>query len=294
MDVSIITPYYKGRKYLKQYLKSLTISLKEIEGKFSYEVIIINDSPEEEVIIEEETKQKLNIKVVTNENNKGIHQSRINGIHNSSGKYILFLDQDDEITQNAIEIFLNSIGDYDVCIGNGDYELNDGKENIFKNYVSGNFSTKKLFYLYVKNFIISPGQCLIKRTAIPKEWMNKVLTNNGADDFLLWLLMFNQNKKFVYVHKKVYIHKYTGENLSIQRDKMFESNKQLLSRLEECNYSRKDLARLTASIEYKYYYKEHFIKETLKHFNVFLYNIAYKLVWRGCIVTEKKIVKGCN
>lgn len=292
MNISIITPYYKGSKFIKQYINILTLAINKIKEKFSYEIIMINDSPDEEIDIDNEVKKDLNIKIYNNSKNEGIHKSRINGIKQSTGDYILFLDQDDEITEDSLWILLNSIKDYDICIGNGYYEFKKHTEQIFNNKISGEISTKKLFYLYVKNFIVSPGQCLIRKNAIPKQWTQKTLTNNGADDYLLWLLMFNQHCKFKYVHKEVYIHKYTGENLSIQRDKMFNSNQELINILENYNYPKKDLTRLKASIEYKYYYKQHFIKQTLKHFIVFLYNLMYKIIWRGCIVTEKKLNEG--
>ncbi len=292
MDISIITPYYKGSEFLTQYINTLTLAINNIKNIFSYEVIIINDSPSENIVIDENIKKNLNIKIINNKSNQGIHQARINGLNKSNGKFILFLDQDDVILEDSLKILLDEIENFDVCIGNGFYEFKNNSERIFKNNMSGKFATKKIFYLYVKNFIISPGQCLIRKNAIPEKWSNKSLINNGADDYLLWLLMFEQKSKFKYVHKDVYIHKYTGENLSIQKEKMFNSNKELLDRLEQCNFSRKDLKKLKASINYKYFYKEHFIKETFKHIIVFFYNVAYKLIWSGCVVTDKKLKKG--
>lgn len=290
MDITIITPYYKGKKYLKKYLKIIEGALTKINNKFSYEVLIINDSPDENVEIDKDIIKKINISIINNKKNEGIHKSRINGINNSKGEYILFLDQDDEITGESLEILLNSIGEYDVCVGNGIYEFENGGALIFKNNISGKFSTKKIFYLYIKDFIVSPGHALIKRSSIPKEWLDNTLTKNGADDYLLWLLMFEHNCKFKYIHKLVYIHKFTGENVSISEDNMFMSKKQVLKILEKCDYNRKDLKRLTASINYKHYYKDHFIIETLKHLKIFIYNVIYKLVWRGLIV-EKNIPK---
>ena len=42
-------------------------------------------------------------------------------------------------------------------------------------------------YLKVGTQIISPGQCLIKKKAIPEFWKTNLVRVNGADDYYLWL-----------------------------------------------------------------------------------------------------------
>ena len=58
------------------------------------EVIIINDSPEIEVMLPD---IELNCTVIKNDTNSGIHRSRVNGLKIAKGNYIQFLDQDDEL-----------------------------------------------------------------------------------------------------------------------------------------------------------------------------------------------------
>ena len=73
------------------------------------------------------------IEVINNKVNQGIHQTRINGLKKALGKYILFLDQDDEISDFFIKSQLEHIGDADLCIANGIMESENGKCLIYKN-----------------------------------------------------------------------------------------------------------------------------------------------------------------
>ena len=73
-----------------------------IKGTALLEFILVNDSPEEEIELETFKEYSFEYKVVVNERNMGIQKARINGLENSTGEYILFLDQDDEILPNYI------------------------------------------------------------------------------------------------------------------------------------------------------------------------------------------------
>ena len=141
----------------------------------------------------------------------------------------------------------------------------------------------------VRDFIVSPGQCLIKKEAIPKEWKENTLKNNGTDDFLLWLLMFNNNSKVTINFECIYKHKYTGENLSLEKDNMYKSQLELLDVLAKKNtYNKKDLKKLERTIKYKHNYKTNFVKETLKNIDIFWYNIIYKIKWKGYTLPNGK------
>lgn len=75
MKISIITPFYKGNKYMENYFKNI----KKIKEKNNIEIIIVNDSPEEKIIINEDISE-LKIKIIENEKNYGIHKARVIGL----------------------------------------------------------------------------------------------------------------------------------------------------------------------------------------------------------------------
>ena len=162
---------------------------------------------------------------------------------------------------------------YDMVIGNGYFEDKNGLHDIFLNRYSQDFATKKISYILIRDFIVSPGQCLIKKQSIPNEWIRRFLNNSGTDDFLLWLLMFNNNCRIVCNYSYIYIHKYTGENLSLYEEKMYNSQLEMLDILSKTEtYNKKDLIMLKRTLLYKHNYKKDFWKETIKNLDIFLYN----------------------
>lgn len=240
MNISIITPVYHGNNYLNKLIKNIE-SITNTQYINSIELVLINDSPE--IPFNYSPSKNLKITEVINSKNVGIHQSRINGLKESSGEYIIFLDQDDSLTAQSINNYASIIeqhNDFDFILSNGYIEDNNNQKNlIFKDKHSQRFATREKPYLLARDFIVSPGQCLIKKTSIPREWTDKGLTNNGTDDFLLWLLMFNDKAKIICNYEAAYIHKHTGNNLSLNNEKMRKSQKEMLSFLERSTYPQK-------------------------------------------------------
>ncbi len=286
MDISIITPIYNGNKYLNSYLKMIEEATSIISD---VEVIWVNDSPDISIEYDEQLAKNIDLQIIENEKNSGIHKSRVNGLTKAKGEYILFLDQDDEITKDCLLSQYTKVQEHDLVIGNGYFEDENGSHKIFENEYSLKFATKKKPYILVRDFIVSPGQCLIKKQAIPKEWKENTLKNNGTDDFLLWLLMFNKECKVTMNFECVYKHKYTGENVSLETDNMYKSQLELLEVLaKNDSYNKKDLKKLERTIKYKHNYKANFVKETLKNIDIFCYNIIYRAKWKGYTLPNGK------
>ena len=103
MDASIIIPVYNAEKYLKKCLESVINQ----KTKYKYEIIVINDGS---------TDNSLNIlKIYSNKikiidkPNSGPGDSRNKGLELASGKYILFVDSDDYVSDHFVEKMLDTI-----------------------------------------------------------------------------------------------------------------------------------------------------------------------------------------
>lgn len=211
--VSVIIPLYYGKKYIRAKISMIlkAFSYAGIENKA--EIIFVNDSPEQDI---SDIMTKDNIRIIVNKKNMGIQFSRIQGLIESKGRYIHFLDQDDKIKSKFYSEQLNVINNSkaDVVIANGIYEKTDYKKVIYKNFIERLNVLYAPSYLILDNRILSPGQCLIRKAAIPNEWYENILKINGADDLFLWILMFEYHNKFVFNNKVLYLHKDTGVNLT--------------------------------------------------------------------------------
>ena len=97
-------------------------------------------------------------------------------------------------------------------------------------------SVREDIYRSGYNQIVSPGQVLIKKSAIPEEWCCNTLRNNGADDYYLWMLMFSQNKKMKIHNKVLYWHLISNINTSKNVDEMNASVYEMLSQLRTSGY----------------------------------------------------------
>ena len=103
VDISIIVPIYNASKYLKKCLDSLVNQTKK-----ELEFILINDgsTDDSESIIKSYSDTR--IKYIKRSNH-GIGKTRNFGINKSTGKYIMFLDSDDYLEENACEVLYKKI-----------------------------------------------------------------------------------------------------------------------------------------------------------------------------------------
>lgn len=106
---SLIIPAYNVEKYIKKCLDSV------LDQTYNnYEIIIINDgSTDNTSKILESYKSNKKIKII-NQENKGLSNARNTGVSNAKGDYILFIDSDDFIEKELLEILNKTIKDEDL------------------------------------------------------------------------------------------------------------------------------------------------------------------------------------
>ena len=251
---SIITPFYKGNAYIRNIYSLAEKNaglLKEQYPESEVELIVVNDSPQEEVI-PPEPSGLYSFVLLNHEENHGIHQARVTGLMQSKGDYILFLDQDDLVADDFLLDQYSKIKDADMIIALANYEDSSGNSRELYN-TPGKIKklTTQSTYLKSHDQIASPGQCLIKKTSIPAEWAENIMTVSGADDFFLWMLMFEKHMKFTVNKRCLYTHKNTGSNLSASMVAMAVSSLSFIPFLRKTPYvSQKHVDTLERSTNF--------------------------------------------
>lgn len=220
--ISVIVPIFKGNKYITRIFDMMMTNISN-NMLIDLELILVNDFPQEELIIPDLKSDRFSVRVIVNKLNSGTHFSRVQGLYISCGEYILFLDQDDEISPIYFNEQLKSIGDNDAIICNGKIQ----GRLIYRNVEELNQVLNISNYKHADNKIASPGQVLIKRKAIPQEWIDNILEFTGADDYFLWMLMFYNDRKMVIHDKVLYCHMFTGDNASNDNIRMNRSVKEV-------------------------------------------------------------------
>ena len=104
--LSIVIPVYNASKYLRDTLSNVS-NQKRID---KCEVLLINDGSKDNSlnILREYERMNPNLRVI-DKHNEGVSITRNLGIKEAKGEYLYFMDADDLLHPNALEIIFNQI-----------------------------------------------------------------------------------------------------------------------------------------------------------------------------------------
>lgn len=145
MDVmfSVIVPIYKVEKYLKKCVDSILDQTYK-----NYELILVDDgSPDSCPQICDYYSQKDQRVKVIHQKNRGLVNARNTGVHEAKGKYICYVDGDDWISSNLLEIvFEKGIkkNHSDIIIYNGVKKFDKYEEELPKGLPEGYYNKHEL------------------------------------------------------------------------------------------------------------------------------------------------------
>lgn len=118
VKVSIVIPCYNVMTYIKDCLNSIFLQTYK-----NYEIILVDDcSTDNTISVIKQIigrNQDKEILLLQHDTNKGVSETRNTGIRNAKGDYILFVDSDDELTEQCLEKLIAPLSSkfYDVVIG---------------------------------------------------------------------------------------------------------------------------------------------------------------------------------
>lgn len=250
IDISVIIPLYKGQKYCKRLLDMIEKNslYRDLYKTCKIEVLFVNDFPDDKIVIDNQTYHFV-IKLIEQEENIGIHGARVKGIRKSTGEFVIMLDQDDFVTEDWLYELRNRIisenAEYCVCNGCSSRFRILRNENAFLTNINN-----LEYYLTAGNLITSPGQVLIRKSAIPEDWLSNIQKCNGADDYLLWIMALKKGFRFVAQKKCLYYHTPERSADSIGTEKMFQSVEEMREILIKTGYlDKQELEMLNHRIE---------------------------------------------
>jgi glycosyltransferase involved in cell wall biosynthesis len=134
-------------------------------------------------------------KIIKHSHNRGPSAGRNTGIKAATGDYILILDSDDLLPENAVDkLVAETKSKPDVVMGNSD-DLQDGKIIAITGLTNKTFCHNEIFEEFVRNsFIVSPSNKLINREFFIKNdlFLNEKMMM--VED-LLWFFTLTLNAK---------------------------------------------------------------------------------------------------
>ena len=210
---SIIVPVYNVEQYLEECLKSIFCQTYR-----NYEVICIDDASIDNSceILKRYQIECNNMKVIFHEKNRGLSAARNSGIKEAAGEYIVFVDSDDMLKQDALMILRKEIQDnsydivyYNMSIINEGIYARERKKQVSRCFeYSNSLSGQELFIEFYKNndLKMESWRQLYKKEFLDK---NNLRFYEGIlhEDMLFWVQTAIEAKVVKNINRDLYIYR---------------------------------------------------------------------------------------
>ncbi len=253
--LSIIIPSYNCEPYLKNALASL-----QHQAASNVEIIVVNDGSTDgtKAWLDTYAKKYTFIKIIHTENN-GVSAARNRGLRMAAGKYITFLDSDDQLYPNSLKEVIAYVTDNDLDICYLKFDLVYPNGELLKN---------------VKNIgeegIVKKGVLHKRRTLPPTVYLRRIIVEHN--------ITFPENMTFgedsVFNFKAQYFaQKVSSFNLP------YYKYTQLPNSLSKQGFSNKSYKSLISGIMHIHNF-EQTVKPTANEYILYFNNIYENIVTR--------------
>lgn len=183
MKVSVIIPTFNSEKFIKRAIYSVLIQSYE-----DFELIIVDDCSTDNTVKIIESFNDDRIKIVKHDVNTGVGVARQTGLKYTTGDFVLFVDSDDYLKDDFIEmcVLLQKQENADIIYTSFSISF----PNAFQTMCAGDYLMEKeaTLQLYYTNQIKFLTGKLIRRSLCDKiVWSNNRI---GEDCQTLYMLMY--------------------------------------------------------------------------------------------------------
>ena len=204
--ISIITPYFKKKKNIKETIISILNQTYQ-----NFEIFIIYDDEDKNDLSYIKQIQKLDkrINLIINKKNMGAGISRNVGIKFSRGEYLAFIDSDDQWLKEKLNDQLNFMKSHNLKISHTSYNIIDKNNKKINSRIARNFI---LLSDLLKSCDIGLSTVMLKKEIIDDDCCFADIKTK--EDFVLWLKILNKNQKIIGLDKKLTNWKKLNNSLS--------------------------------------------------------------------------------
>ena len=216
--ISIIVPIYNVEKYLRQCLDSVLNQTYQ-----NFECLLINDgSPDNSAGICKEYVDKDARFHYFEKENGGLASARNFGIKYSKGKYITFIDSDDWVESDYLEVLYSKIKEYNTDFVISSYKKFDMDEDCFylhiwdQDYYEKIWTSQELLTQlpnlenYDGSYTVSWGK-LFKRSLFDEILFNE--QRKFGEDFECSFKLYLSMTSCLYIHKALYNYRLHSESM---------------------------------------------------------------------------------
>lgn len=266
MKVSLIIAAYNIEEYIDRCLISIiNQTLKEIE------IIVVNDGSTDNTL-EKITNISKNDKriVIINQKNKGLIEARKTGLNIAKGEYILFVDGDDWLEENALELLYHTAinNNSDIVIYNAYLNYNNRKEKF--NTIFGSDLDKNN---YVKNLFLDKVAPCIWSKFVKLDFLrdNNIKFPNDitfAEDLAAVSIWFMHNPKVTILNENLYNYSQRENSITksynikvLEVDKAIEFIKENLIERGLYDVYKYEFEYLVYAHQFKWFFKYIYIEQ---------------------------------
>lgn len=206
LKVSILVPFYNVENYIGRCLESLfTQTYKNIEYIF---VDNCSTDASREIVAKSITRYGMSeqCRVIVHEQNMGISASRNDCLDNMTGDYFLFVDSDDYIDSDMVELLVEAAVKEDADISGCGYieEYADHSVEHHQKYTNDHEEMlRAITLLSIKGVM---WKLLVRSTIVTdhKDEVRFIPDSNMVDDYLFCCQIFYYAKRFASVDRCLY------------------------------------------------------------------------------------------
>lgn len=256
VDVSVIMPAYNAEKTIGRAIRSVIMQTMK-----SFELIIINDGSIDDTLKIVEEFEDSRIKLI-NQKNGGPLAAIRKGVNNAKGKYIAFIDADDEFHEDFLKITYNEAelknADIAVC---GFYSCINNQ--VIENSLTDNtfcYTKSDIDQYLIYDFLASRKlqgvrwNKLYKKSLIDISLQNISKDFNYGEDVAMVLVTFLEATKIVVLNESLYY--YYDTTASLQKR---------MRQIDSCMVASKEMYNAIEGILLKYN-KESAVKDLAYNF----------------------------
>lgn len=226
MRVSILIPIYNVERFFARCIESIFSQTYQ-----DIEYVFVNDhTPDGSMgvlgrMCEKYPVRANNVKIIENANNQGIAKVRNTLLENAGGDYVLFVDSDDWIEPDMVELMANEAMSRNADVVGCDYYEDYESRSVVvrQEYPSGHDEAMKAMTLLKIKGVL--WKLLIRRDILMQNDLRFIPTIHFAEDYIFCCKLFYYSHVFASVNKPLYHYiQYNPNNYSSTAiDKRVES-----------------------------------------------------------------------
>lgn len=226
--VSIVTPLYNAAPFIKRTIKSI-----QKQTYQNWELLIVDDCSSDNClrVVEQIAKSDKRIKVFQNDKNSGPGVTRNRGIAEAQGKYITFLDADDQWLKHKVSTQVSFMQRHNLNFTFGYYSAIDEQGNTIE--IRDSFPDKVNYRDTLKSNKIGCLTAMYDAENLGKTYMNTI---RKRQDYTLWLKLLKKTEYAYCVPEVLATYTVREKSVSSNKIELIKYNWHVLRHIEKLSF----------------------------------------------------------